>query len=51
MSLATCVAPMTGTATSSEAIAQSDPEWFDKLAFPVLATGASFRTGMRFSFF
>ena len=39
------------TATSSEAIAQSDPEWFDKLAYPVLATGASFRTGMRFYFF
>ena len=39
------------TATSSESIAQTDPEWFDKLAFPVLTTGASFRTGMRFYFF
>ncbi len=39
------------TATSSESLAQSDPEWFDTLAYPVLATGASFRTGVRFYFF
>lgn len=39
------------TALSSEALAQSDPEWFDTLAYPVLATGASFRTGVRVYFF
>jgi hypothetical protein len=39
------------TAVSSESLAQSDPEWFDTLAYPVLATGASFRTGVRFYFF
>jgi len=39
------------TALSSEALAQSDPEWFDTLAFPVLATGATFRTGVRVYFF
>ncbi|MFT5680519.1 MAG: hypothetical protein ACI8RZ_001425 [Myxococcota bacterium] len=39
------------TALSSESLAQSDPEWFDTLAFPVLATGASFRTGIRVYFF
>ena len=39
------------TATSSGALTEADPEWFDKLAFPVLTTGASFRTGVRFYFF
>ena len=39
------------TAVSSEALATEDPEWFDKLAYPVLATGASFRTGLKYYFF
>ena len=39
------------TALSSETLAQTDPEWFDQLAYPVLTTGASFRTGIRYYFF
>lgn len=38
------------TALSSETLATEDPEWFDKLAYPVVATGASFRLGLRYYF-
>ena len=33
------------TALSSQSLAESDPEWFDKLAYPVLMQGASARIG------
>lgn len=36
------------TATSSEALAKEDPEWFDRLAFPVVTAGATMRTGVRY---
>ena len=39
------------TATSSETLAQEDPEWFKRIAYPVLAKGASVRLGMRFYLF
>lgn len=39
------------TATSSEALAASDDQWFKRLAFPVVTTGAAFRTGLRYYFF
>ena len=35
------------TALSSQSLAESDPEWFDKLAYPVLMQGASARIGFR----
>jgi hypothetical protein len=35
------------TALSSQRLAESDPEWFDKLAYPVLMQGASARIGFR----
>lgn len=38
------------TALSSESLATEDPEWFDKLAYPVVATGASYRIGLRYYF-
>ena len=39
------------TATSSETLATVEPEWFNRIAFPVVVTGASFRTGVRYYFF
>jgi len=39
------------TALSSESLAQEDPEWFKRIAYPVLAKGASVRLGMRFYLF
>jgi len=39
------------TALSSESLAQDDPEWFKRIAYPVLAKGASVRLGMRFYLF
>lgn len=39
------------TATSSESLAKSDPEWFKRLAFPVVTSGASFHLGLRFYVF
>lgn len=35
------------TATSSETLANNDPEWFKRLAFPVVTSGASFHLGLR----
>lgn len=39
------------TATSSETLAESDDQWFKRLAFPVVAGGATVRTGLRYYFF
>lgn len=39
------------TAASSENIAQADSEWFKRLAFPVVTSGASFHLGLRFYVF
>ena len=39
------------TATSSESLAQDDPEWFKRIAYPVLAKGASVRIGVRIYLF
>lgn len=39
------------TATSSESLAEADPEWFKRLAFPVLTTGALARVGLRYYIF
>ncbi len=35
------------TATSSATLASVDDAWFEKLAFPVVTTGAAFRIGLR----
>lgn len=39
------------TATSSETLYGQDPEWFKRLAFPVVASGARVRVGVRYYFF
>ncbi len=39
------------TALSSESLAQDDPQWFKRLAYPVVAKGASVRLGVRFYLF
>ncbi len=39
------------TATSSGTLPQADETWFNRLAFPVVTTGASFRTGVTYYFF
>lgn len=39
------------TATSSGTLPQADETWFNRLAFPVVTTGASFRTGVSYYFF
>jgi hypothetical protein len=38
------------TALSSHALAEQDPSWFKRLAFPVLAAGAAVRGGFRYYF-
>jgi len=39
------------TALSSESLAQDDPEWFKRMAYPVLTKGASVRIGVRIYLF
>ncbi len=39
------------TATSSGALAAADDEWFKRLAFPVVTSGARVRVGVRYYFF
>jgi len=39
------------TATSSASLAEADPQWFKRLAFPVVTGGASVRLGVRYYFF
>ena len=39
------------TAASSESLAQEDPEWFKRIAYPVVAKGASVRVGVRIYMF
>lgn len=39
------------TATSSDVLPRADENWFNRLAFPVVTTGASFRTGVTYYFF
>jgi len=39
------------TALSSQTLAENDDDWFKKLAFPVLTTGAAFRVGVRYYLF
>ena len=39
------------TATSSETLAEADPQWFKRLAFPVLTAGAQARVGLRYYLF
>ena len=36
------------TATSSKTLAENDADWFKKLAFPVVTTGATARVGIRY---
>ena len=38
------------TATSSQTLAEADPNWFRQLAYPVVTTGAAFRVGVRYYF-
>ena len=39
------------TATSSETLYSQDPEWFKRLSFPVVTSGARVRAGIRYYFF
>ena len=39
------------TATSSESLYSQDPEWFKRLSFPVVTSGARVRAGVRYYFF
>lgn len=39
------------TATSSQSLYAEDPEWFKRMAFPVVTSGASVRAGIRMYFF
>lgn len=39
------------TATSSATLASQDPEWFKRLAFPVVASGGTARVGLRYYFY
>ena len=39
------------TATSSQSLHDADSDWFKKLAFPAVTTGASVRIGVRYYLF
>lgn len=52
--LSSALAPETRqllTATSSESLYAQDPEWFKRLSFPVVTSGARVRAGVRYYFF